>query len=190
MCDTCSNYRVSVFSREFNHEDFRNRFERFRIKFKNGKLTSRALFSFRGNSYWAYGAYFRKIKRPGIGRFVKSTLFEKKAFLIRIRFGILRWKVSKTTSSLRGFDLNLSFRIIQVPFWSDEPFSEKSLMQFFILNFHICCLKYFYHIFHTKCGMYYNIWKLNVKTNRNQTSTFSRFPWIAWVQFSRNIYLR
>ena len=139
--------------------------------------------------------YFKKTKRPGVERFVKSALFFKK----KKKFSWFESKVSKTTSSLGEFDLYLPFWIIQalfcqtkVPFhWSKEPFSKNNLIRFFILNKEFnSSFKYFYHILRTKWGICYKIWKLIVKTNTDQTSTFSRFGWTAWAEFSRNIYLR
>ena len=69
--------------------------------------------------------YFRKVKPPRIGDFVKSALFEKNMFFL------IQIKLIKNNFQLRGFNLYLSFWIVQVAFSQTKvrwPFVEtKSL---------------------------------------------------------------
>ena len=79
-------------------------------------------------------AYFTKIKRPGIGQFVKKHPFWKKSFFLN-----LSQKYQKQLPMRGVFDLHLPFSITQVPFcqtkfpfyWGEEPFSKINFIQFF-----------------------------------------------------------
>ena len=79
-------------------------------------------------------AYFTKIKRPGIGRFVKKHPFWKKSFFLN-----LSQKYQKQLPMRGVFDLHLPFSITQVTFcqtkfpfyWGEEPFSKINFIQFF-----------------------------------------------------------
>ena len=104
--------------------------------------------------------YFRKIKRPGIGRFVENCLFPKNVFL-NLNLNC------QNNFYYRRFDLHLPFWIIQVPFcqtkvpfsMSDEHFFQKyfnsvifiSNKQLFIFITYFAHL--FYEVWYTKTYM-------------------------------------
>ena len=95
--------------------------------------------------------YFRKIKCPGIGRFVENCLFPKKVFLN------VNWSC-QNNFYYRRLHLHLPFWIIQVPFcqtkvpfsMSDENFFEKYFNSIiFILNKQwFIFITYFAHFFY------------------------------------------
>ena len=66
--------------------------------------------SFMVNKLIRIRTYFRKIKRPGIERFAKSALFLKKNHFV------IQMKLIKNNFDQGGFNLHLSFWIVQVPF--------------------------------------------------------------------------
>ena len=150
------------------------------------------------DSFWQSRVYFKKVKHPGTGCFIRKCLFWKKKL-----FFLIWIKSVKNNFQFGGCHLHLPFWIIQVSFcetnmpfyWSEEPFSKNNLIQFFILNRQFLNLSYFWknliiyfaHVFYGLWGiMKYMVWNLNVdcenkKLNRNAHNVLRRsLFWHNW----------